>query len=333
MRHYTSAVNYVVNDLGGGIDHAILLGLGAADIVNLGGGHTGILVEMGNGNDTLNVTGSVAGTLDGQVGANDKLSLANGSDIHLSTVSGFEDLFLSGAGTHKMNGATWDQFVDTDGGPTTGHTVSVTAGIHTVDLSSTTPNVTTALSGVFIENYVLSHTGNDFFRVNNGTAGNFKSVDITAGGSDRFNLNDANAAIAGIDVHTTIVGFQGGATATGGDVLQVQLNGSSLSSGTFELITAADTDVGANNTLVIRSDIFIMGAFSNANAQAAWGAATDMIAAGNYTGAVYFNNGGDTGYYIMAFTTAADMADAATYDLVGILLNTSVNTLTAANFT
>jgi hypothetical protein len=330
----TAGVGYIVNDTGGGAGHSITLG-GGVDTVNLDGGQTGLAIDLGAGNDTLNVKGIASGTLNGGADT-DKLHVENTANLSGATVSNFENLdVLAGISNVTLTGAIWDQFVATTGAATGGHTVTGGTGTETVTLSSTTPNITTAYSGTDrIENYVLSNTGDDFFRVNNSTAGNFYSVNITAGGSDRFNLNDNTAAVTGVDVHTTTVGFTGGATALGGDVLQVQLNGASLSSGGFELIVAADTDVGAGNTtLVIRSDIFIMGAFSNANAQTAWGAATDMIAAGNYTGAVYFNDGGNTGYYIMAFTTAADMADAATYDLVGVLSLTAVNTLTAANFT
>jgi hypothetical protein len=123
--------------------------------------------------------------------------------------------------------------------------------------------------------------------------------------------------------------------ALGGDVLQVQQQTDSLSSSGFELLTAMDTDVGAGNrTLVIRSDVFIMDeTWSETDAQAAFGFATDVITAGDYTGAVYFTGGGQSGYYIMGFTTAANDAGNADFNLIGILSNTAVNTLTGANFT
>ena len=236
-----------------------------------------------------------------------------------------------------MSGATWDQFVATTGTATSDHQITQSSGNETVDLSSTHTNVTTAYSGGVspIENYVLSSTTDDFFRVNNGKSGLNFSVDITDGGSDRLVLNDTNAAFTGIDVHTTILGFTGGAVAQGGDVLQIQQQTDSLSSSGFELLTAMDTDVGAGNrTLVIRSDVFTMDeTWSETDAQAAFGFATDVIAAGDYTGAVYFTGGGLSGYYIMGFTTDANDAGNADFNLIGVLSGTAANTLAGANFT
>jgi hypothetical protein len=227
--------------------------------------------------------------------------------------------------------------VAANGGSTPAHAV-FGFGSETVTLTSTTNLITTAYTGSNrIESYVLSGATNDFFRVNNAStsAAAQVKVDLSGGSSDFLVLNDSNAAFTGIDVHTTILGFTGGAVAQGGDVLQIQQQTDSLSSSGFELITAMDTDVGAGNrTLVIRSDVFTMDeTWSETDAQAAFGFATDVIAAGDYTGAVYFTGGGQSGYYVMGFTTDANDAGNADFNMIGILSSTAVNTLTAANFT
>jgi len=331
-----NALTYDVIALGGSSDLDVTL-LASNPTVSLGGGHEGINValEASSAFSKLTVAGAVSGALDGGAGPGaDQLSLEDSADIGNAIVTGFETLFIQ-AGAMAMSAATWDQFVGPDGLPAPGHAI-LDLGVQTVTLTTTTLASTAYSQGVDrVENYILSSAEGDFFRVNTGALPLHQEVDITAGGSDRIVLNDNLAVFSGFDARTTVLGFKGGAVDAGGDVLQVQRQTNSLSSSGFELIVAADTDVGAGNrTLVIRSDVFMMDdTWSNGDAQTAFGFATDVIAAGNYTGAVYFEGDGKSGYYIMGFTTAANDAGAATFDLIGVLSSTAVNTLTAANFT
>jgi len=331
-----NALTYDVTALGGSSSLDVTL-LAFSPTVSLGGGHEDINValESSSAFSKLTVTGAVSGALDGGAGPGaDQLSLGDTADIGNAIVTGFETLIME-SGAMAMSASTWDQFVGTDGLPAPGHAI-LDLGVQTVTLTTTTLASTAYSQGPDrVENYILSSAEGDFFRVNTGALPVHMNVDITAGGSDRIVLNDNLGVFSGFDARTTVLGFKGGAVAAGGDVLQVQRQTGSLSSSGFELIVAADTDVGAGNrTLVIRSDIFMMDdTWSNGDAQAAFGFATDVIAAGNYTGAVYFEGDGKSGYYVMGFTTAANDAGAATFDLIGVLSSTAVNTLTAANFT
>lgn len=73
--------------------------------------------------------------------------------------------------------------------------------------------------------------------------------------------------------------------------------------------------------------------WSLGEAQAALDAAIGNITAGTYMAAVNFAGGGSSGAYLMGFTTAANDPGNAQVDLIGILSNVSVNTLTSNNFT
>jgi hypothetical protein len=265
------------------------------------------------------------------------MALLNGADISGSTVSNFEDLIFAVNGTAKMSAATWDQFVATTGSATVGHTVQSAVGVETVILSTTTPNVTTAYSGTNpIEQYVLSSADNDFFRFNAPFAPIGNQVDLSGGGSDMLVLNSPLAGVAGnATFETKTLNFQGGATAAGGDVLQVQLATNSISSGTSIIVTAMDTDVTAERTIIINSfaGATMDEAPSQTAAQAAVNFAIDEIQAGIYTVAIYFSGGGQSGAYVWAMETAANDPGNADFDLIGILSSTAVNTLTGANFT
>jgi hypothetical protein len=335
----TSGVLYGVTALSGGTNLSVTTGQ-EDDVVQLGGGHTGVDVDQGGGNDTVEVMGgSVTGTIVAGLiftPFDNRLFLHDTADISGVVVTNYGTLSFRDATTGvTMSAATWDQFVGKDGDYTAGHNVTSVGGTETVNLSSTVNNVTTAFSVLSdaIENYVLSSAANDFFRVNNASTGFHVNVDLSGGGSDFLILNDTNAAVVGNqDVHSTILNFAGGA---GGDRLQVQLATNSISSGTAIIVTAMDTDVTTERTLIINS---FAGAtmdetWSQAEAQAAVGFAIDQIQADTYTVAVGFSGGGQSGVYVMAMTTAADNPGAAVYDLIGVLSNTNVNLLTGANFT
>jgi hypothetical protein len=333
----TGLVEYTVLDLGGGADHTFTLGAGN-DLVAVDGGHTGLAIDLGGDNDGLDVRGVAAGVADGNAqigGFGDRLVLHDKADISGLTVSNFERLFIEDNASVRIAAATWDQFVGTDGSATILHDVSG-MGAETVDLTSTTSNVTTAFTlGSFpIEKYVLSSVAGDYFRVNTSTTYNAQ-VDLSGGGSDFLVFNGNSATVTGdADRHSTTLSFQGGATAAGGDVLQVQLATNSISSGTAIIVTAMDTDVTTERTLIINS---FAGAtmdetWSQGEARTAVNFAIDQIQAGTYTVAVYFSGAGQSGAYVMAMTTAADNPGAAVYDLIGILSSTAVNTLSGANF-
>ena len=329
----TAGASYIVNALSGGTNLKVVLD--ANDTVSLAGGHTGLDIFTDLGTDTVNVTGSVTGKIDGGTGT-DTLHLNNTADIAGATLLGFEGLDFAPNAAVKMTGTFWDQFVGTNGSATGGHTVTGGTGIETVTLTDTENNVTTAFTGNLsapIENYVLSSGANDFFRVNNGSTLYHAKVDLSGGGSDFVVLNDVSgAAFSGIDVSSTVVNFASGA---GGDLLQIQKQNASISTGSFQTIVADATNVGATTkALVVNTSSTIMDdSWSQAEAQTALDEAINNIGTGNYAMTVYFT-GATTGAYVMGvnIVTANTLTDAK-IDLIGVLSNVANNTLTADNFT
>ncbi|MGD9883354.1 MAG: beta strand repeat-containing protein, partial [Reyranella sp.] len=331
---------YVVIDASGGTNHSITLvgGGGNADSVIFGGVHTGIALDAGLENDFIQVqtAGNISGTLNGGGGTSDSLNLFDAADISGSTVSGFENLLLVSNAAAKMSGATWDQFVGTNGTATAGHSVEG-LGDEAVTLSSTTNNVTTAYTDTDrIENYVLSSNANDFFRVNNTSTAPADQVEVnlSGGGTDFIVLNDGSgAALNSQDVRTTLVNF---ASGVGGDVVQVQLNGASISSGGAVVTAAVDQNIAAATTTVVyNSNLALMdGTWSAVEARAALDAAlgAGTVADEQLLTMTVYNT--DGGAYVMAVQVKdADTFSTANMDLIGVLNTVGVNTLVTTNFT
>ena len=334
----TAGASYVVNSLGGGTNLKVVLD--AADIVNLAGGHTGVDIFTDLDADTVNVTGSVTGKIDGGAGA-DTLHLNNTADIvGTNVVAGsFETLDFSANASVSMTAATWDQFVNTNGGGS----VTGGTGVETVNLSTTTTS-TTAFTGTNpIEKYNLTNSGNDTFKANVTTTP-IVTVDLVGGGTDTVTINDANATIGGPGVgpnndgHANVLNFKSGG-GSGFDVLAVQHSGTAISDGNYQSIGGSllGTNVSAGVEVVNMDPnsggIFAIGDFpvvwSQAVARAYFDTPINMIALGDYTFVAY--SGADA--YIMAvdINTANTFADAG-IDLIGVLQGVGNNSMLASNF-
>ncbi|MFO1157551.1 MAG: hypothetical protein U1E60_01790 [Reyranellaceae bacterium] len=325
----TSGVQNVVTDTNGGTNHTFAFGF-SDDVLTLGGGHTGLNVNLGANGDTLNITGIASGTLNGDLGSGDTLHLENTADINGATVSGFEVLELADNASVTMTAATWDQFV-----PSNGNGNVIANGVETVTLSTTTVKTTASTgngTGSLVENYVLSNTGNDFFTVNE-AAGYTTQVDLTAGGSDFLTLNDTSAAaLPGVDLSTKVINFTSGSGA-GFDTLAVLRAGGPISNAGFYNIAVANTDVDGkaqHTAFTVDSSVAtIAGTWTQAAAQTALGTAIGKIDIGFYTMTVYSGSNADV--MAVVIFNADDLATAR-IDLVGVLQNVGVNTLVAQNF-
>ncbi|MFO1160129.1 MAG: hypothetical protein U1E60_14905 [Reyranellaceae bacterium] len=329
-----SGARYLVNDLGGGTNHSILLGTDE-DVVFLAGGHTGIFVDLGGGGaGILDITGVVEGTLkfSGKMVLNDTADISDASVIIEGTPS---RLFFE-SGSMSFSAATWDQFVAPDG---SGNVLAGFGSQQTVTLTTTAAS--TAAFAKFnggdidrVEDYVLSNAGNDFFTVNEQVHGDAYNIglDVTAGGHDFMTFNDVAAAPTGTDVATNVVGFTSG-SGTGFDTLAVKQNGTPVSNAGFYNIATANTDINgkaAGTAFTVASSVAtIVGAWSQAAAQTALDTAIQMVDTGTYTMTVY--NGASADVMIVKIVTANTLTDAQ-IDLVGVLQNVGVNTLVAQNF-
>ncbi|MFO1081068.1 MAG: hypothetical protein U1E23_10655, partial [Reyranellaceae bacterium] len=334
----TAGANYVVNDLSGGTNLKVTLD-GGADTVSLAGGHTGVNIDLGLGNDTLNVTGVVTGTLNGNapvVATGDTLHLNDTADLLGATVSNFETLDFASGASVKMTATTWDQFVATTGNATANHAVTGAAGVETVTLDSTSAN-TTAFTNVVnlgvpeVEKYILTNAGADTFTVNTINAATKVSVDLVGGGHDTVKLNDGNASASfGNDIRADVFNFTSGGGGEA-DFLNVQHQGTSISSGGFQTVTFA-TNVGAANNAINVNPVLIgdIGSvWSQATARTYLDLAVNNIAVGDYTFVAY--NGADADVMAVHIVTANTWANA-NIDLVGVLHGVGSNSMLASNF-
>ncbi|MFO1159538.1 MAG: DUF4214 domain-containing protein [Reyranellaceae bacterium] len=327
----TAGTRYLVIDNDGGANHTIILsGDVGLDQVSVGGGHTALSVDLGDGPNELIVSGVVSGVLRGGADS-DQLTLLNTADISDATVSNFDTLVFDLDASVTMSAATWDQFVANDG---SGYAYAHNS--EQVTLTTTTVNTAAFTSKLFgvVESYVLSNAGNDFFTVNqfvNGKTYN-TNVALVAGGNDFLTFNDLTAAPNGNDVSTTVIGFQSGG-AVGFDTVAVKLNGTAVSNAGFYNIAAANTDVdtkAAHTAFTVATSVAtIVGTWTETAALSALDTAIGMINTGDYTMTVY--NGASADVMAVQIVDADNLATAK-IDLIGVLTNVGVNTLVAQNF-
>jgi len=339
----TAGAAYTVNALGGGTNLKVVLD--AVDTVNLAGGHTGVDIFTDLSADTVNVTGSVTGKIDGG-GGTDKLHLNDTANIvGTNVVAGtFENLDFAAGATVSMTAATWDQFVDTDGTGKGANTVTGGTGVETVTLTTTTALTTAYTDTNPIERYNLTSALNDTFKVNVTTTP-IVTLDLVGGGTDTVTINDANATIGGPGVgpnndgHANVLNFQSGG-GSGFDILAVQHAGASISNGNYQSVagTLVEADIAAGVNVVNLNPggpvlNVPMGDFpvlwTQAVARAYFDNAIDDIAVGEYTFIAY--SGADA--YIMAvdINTVDSFANAGV-DLIGILQGVGSNSMLASNF-
>ena len=343
----SGGVGMFINDLGGGINHTITVpggsGLFTFTTLQLGGVHTGLSVQLSQDSDDLIIAADskIAGTLNGGATTNDSLRPFKGADISEATFSNFEHLYV--ADGVRLNADLWDQFVGTNGKVNSlSKSVQGTSlnGPETIDLTTTHFNITTAYSGTTgstltgIEGYKLSNPGDDFLRVNTNyiDVSNVyvATVDLSGGGTDFIVLNDTRASFSGLNLGSTLTNFGSG---LGGDLVQIQLNGNSISSGSFQLITADNTNVAQTTVVINSSSILMDDTWDQGEARTLLKEAIGTIATGTYTMTAYFA-GATSGAYIMGVEIVnADNPATANIDLIGILSSVGVNTLTSDNFT
>ncbi|MES2039529.1 MAG: hypothetical protein V4495_17000, partial [Pseudomonadota bacterium] len=182
------------------------------DTVNLANTGSSLLtgnINLGAGNNTLilEAAKTYSGTYSASTGT-DTLVLSAADNIAAASISGFENMTLSSAGTYTMTAAQYNAFTGT-----------VTAG-NTETIALTTSG--TVVANALVEGFMLANGSNTF------TAGSNTASVVGGTGADTFNYTAAQIAIA-----TTL---DGGA---GADVLNIAAIGAHLNIGA--LVTGIET--------------------------------------------------------------------------------------------
>ena len=225
--------------------------LTGADTVTLAAGSTttGITIDLGEGDDRLNLASSAFGTLDGGAGADTLALTGTGVTLDSGAHSNFETLVVAaGAGSNTLSGTHTEFTTASFNAGTTVLTGSLTLTTATVASRATLDLASNSmLAGDLVNNGALEFAGTGF--------GNFIAVtgDLT--------LNSGSSTVFDIDVvgrNSDVLAVNGGVTLGGTLVLRQ----ASVATGTITLINSAtsltgdfSTTPGLRNTVLVGQEI------------------------------------------------------------------------------
>ncbi|WP_210240630.1 DUF5801 repeats-in-toxin domain-containing protein [Mesorhizobium sp. B2-1-4] len=357
----------------GGSGNDILLAVGAAtlsggagsDIVVGGSGNDTIIADQndyvidgGSGTDMLQVNGNFTSVSDAQIANVENVTLTAAAILNLSsqtegfviTGSSGADSITGGAGNDTIVGAQNDtllaggsgtdtlqigaDFNDTGNGQITGiENVTLTAAV-TLNLGDQTEGFKiTAFSG---GNTITAGTGGDSVTINAGTSATSWNIDLgNDSATDKVVFNHASIS-ASQDTLATVSNFD-----VADDKLAVVLGAANIADGTFQTITAANTNVSAGAEVIELVNNSWTGPLANDGDNSTiegfiQAAIQNFPATGSYTFIVYSGTSvtANAGIYSVNITDSTNPNQSGmTVEHIMTLNGVGFGNLTAANFT
>lgn len=287
------------------------------------------------------LTSTAAQVLDANTGATDILSLRNGANIALASVSDFE--VLNVVGNVTMTAAQYDAF-DANGNVTTVNP-NITATGPTDQITFTTSGFGDGFDlDSEIETYVFA-SGDDVIYARTGLATEFRgTINISSGGTDNVRiynveLNDFTG-VTPFANYSTVIGFS---TGIGNDTFQIDLNGANqgVGAGNYRTVTTLASNQGAgiaNDIIEIHNTVgTVTSLLDNSAVQTLIIDAIGTVVENNVQATfVLYNNSGDAGIYNAVLTQGAnqdvnDIGDIQ-IELVAVVNAVGVNSFVANNF-